>query len=111
LIFNTQDSLNFLKSITDKFPINLPVFFSGLATFSITPDLVPFDKWEDALHDFDWINIGTRKSHYPADTLALVKWAEPLRKWSEHHKLNNHERISGEELYKLAYKIAKKEKA
>ena len=83
LVFNTDDSLNFLQEMKSEFPPDKPVFFSPLSTFSVTPDMVPFEKWKDMLNGFDWFNIGTRASHYPADSSALVRWNEPLRKWVE----------------------------
>lgn len=81
LIFNTTDSLNFLRRMTPVFPHGKPVFFSPLSTFTHTPDIVPFVQWEEALKGFDWINVGARASHYPADTRAVVDWKKPLRKW------------------------------
>lgn len=81
LIYNTLDSLQYLREMRVRFPIGKPVFFSPLATFSITPDLVPWKDWESALSGTDWINIGTRQSHYPADARTLVNWVRPLRKW------------------------------
>ena len=69
-----------------QFPEGKPIFFSPLATFSLPPDRVPWQEWETALQGLDWINIGTRPSHYPADARALVKWAEPLRKWVKEHQ-------------------------
>ena len=85
LIFNTRDSLNYLKEMILEFPEGKPVFFSPLATFSETPDIVPWQEWELALSKQNWINIGTRSSHYPSDTRAIVRWAEPLRLWVAHH--------------------------
>jgi hypothetical protein len=82
LIFNTFDSLRFLKKMVPIFPAGKPVFFSGLATFSYTPDLVPWREWENALIGFQTINIGARKSHYPADAKALLDWKKPLERWS-----------------------------
>lgn len=78
LIFNTADSLAFLKSMLPEFPQGLPVYLSSLSTFSITPDLVPYSSWEAALCDFKVVNIGARESHYPADTLALCNWQKKL---------------------------------
>ena len=37
--------------------------------------------WETALEGTNWINIGARASHYPADPLALLQWSRPLREW------------------------------
>jgi len=81
LIFNTNDSLEYLKGMRALIPAGKPVFFSPLSTFSLTPDLVPYQDWVEALSDFAWTNIGARPSHYPSDARALVKWVEPLRKW------------------------------
>jgi len=102
LIFNTDDSLDYLKEMRRQFPVGKPVFFSPLATFSITPDLVPWKKWEAALEGIDWINIGTRPNHYPADSRALVKWVEPLRNWVEknHSPMTAH--LSADELLQLS---------
>jgi hypothetical protein len=81
LIFNTKDSLEYLSEMVPRFPENKPVFFSPLATFSLTPDMVSLHEWEHSLLDIKWMNIGARSDHYPADARALVKWADPLRKW------------------------------
>ena len=101
LIFNTHDSLEYLKEMRAQFPAGKPVFFSPLATFSVTPDLVPWQDWEAALADIEWINIGTRPSHYPADARALVKWVEPLRKWVEENRQPVTGRLEAEELQSL----------
>ena len=85
LVFNTGDSLSFLREMRPEFPDGIPVFFSPLATFSPTPDLVPFPAWETALEGTNWINIGARASHYPADPLALLQWSRPLREWVSHN--------------------------
>lgn len=101
LIFNTLDSLEYLKEMRSLFPNGKPVFFSPLATFSVTPDLVPWKDWEAALHGTKWINIGTRPSHYPADARALVKWVEPLREWVAKNRQPVKVRLEAEELQKL----------
>jgi len=85
LVFNTQASLNFLKEMRPHFPAGKPVFFSALATFSHTPDLAPYADWQAALEDLDLRLSGARPSHYPADTRAVVDWAEPLRQWAADH--------------------------
>ncbi len=84
LIFNTHDSARYLKEMSAHFPPDLPVFFSPLSTFSMTPDLATWDEWRDAIGR-DFINIGSRRSHYPSDARALVKWAAPLRSWVTRH--------------------------
>lgn len=101
LIFNTHDSLEYLKEMQAQFPPGKPVFFSPLATFSMTPDLVPWADWEAALAGIAWTNIGTRPSHYPADARALVKWFVPLRKWVEKNRNPITTRLEAEELQSL----------
>jgi len=101
LIYNTGDSLEYLKEMRVKFPAGKPVFFSPLATFSLTPDLVPWKDWESALTDLDWTNIGTRPGHYPADARALVKWVEPLREWVAKNRKPVTARLEAEELQEL----------
>jgi hypothetical protein len=105
LIFNTMDSLRFLESMTSEFPKDRPVFFSGLATFSITPDLVPFEEWKRVLSGFETINIGARKNHYPADTLALLDWKKPLEKWAAKNPSDFENHISGKEIASIASRI------
>jgi hypothetical protein len=102
LIFNTDDSLEYLKEMRPQFPAGKPVFFSPLSTFSLTPDLVPFEAWDAALADFRWVNIGARQSHYPADARALVKWVEPLRDWVVANRNPVQVRLEAEELERLA---------
>ena len=105
LIFNTKDSLEYLKEMRPHFPAGKPVFFSPQATFSLPPDRVPWKEWEAALDGIEWINIGTRSSHYPADSRALVKWAEPLRKWVENNRIPIKSRLSVDELVQLSHNI------
>ncbi|MGZ6347629.1 MAG: hypothetical protein ACXWNC_08720 [Anaerolineales bacterium] len=106
LIFNTQDSLQYLKDMMPRFPAGKPVFFSPLATFSLTPDMVSWKDWELALAGIKWINIGARANHYPADARALVKWVEPLRKWVKENRHPVKGRLSAEELLKLWQEIS-----
>jgi hypothetical protein len=62
LVFNTADSLAFLQEMVPLFPKDRPVFFSPLSTFTLTPDIVPWPAWEEALRGLDWRNIGARPS-------------------------------------------------
>lgn len=80
LIFNTTDSLAFLKSMTTDFPGELPVFFSGLVTLSRTPDMTPWEQWAQALSSFEMHNVGARPHRYPEDLVSLWAWSERLRK-------------------------------
>lgn len=102
LIFNTHDSLRFLESMRGQFPVEVPLFFSPLATFSLTPDMADFTDWERVLQGRDWSNIGARKSHYPADARALLDWNLALRRWVSEHNHPIHRRLSGKELLQLS---------
>jgi hypothetical protein len=102
LIFNTKDSARYLKEMSSRFPKGKPLFFSGLSTFSITPDMATWDDWIDALGTDEFINTGTRPSHYPADARALVKWQEPLQKWALANKRPITATLSADELVLLA---------
>jgi len=105
LVFNTDDSLEFLKWMLAKVPIDLPVFFSALSTFSKTPDLVAWDDWKTALAGRKWINAGARSSHYPADTLALLDWKKPLRQFLNHSKDRPIGNLTGEQIALIAKAI------
>jgi hypothetical protein len=105
LIFNTNDSARFLKEMSPSFPKGKPLFFSPLATFSLTPDIADWNTWCDALNKVGWINIGTRKSHYPADTASLIDWQKPLHEWCEKHENPIKSRMTGEMLKGIAEKL------
>jgi hypothetical protein len=105
LVFNTKDSLQFMQDMRDSFPNGKRVFFSPLATFSLTPDMAPWNEWIQALDGLDWRNIGTRAGHYPADALALLHWAEPLREWVANNPKSEGFNINVEQLQRLAVKI------
>jgi hypothetical protein len=102
LVFNTWDSLYFLKSMRQQFPEDKPVFFSPLSSFTKTPDLVPWQDWEVALQDLNWKNIGARPTHYPADALALTNWADPLRRWVAQNRHPIHTRLEAQTLLQIA---------
>ena len=105
LIFNTLDSADFLRGELKRFPMGKPVFFSPLATFSITPDLVAWEDWMCILKNFQVINIGARKSHYPTDAAALIDWEKPLRKWISKQADMDLGRMTGEELEYCAAQV------
>jgi len=100
LIFNTTDSVKFLKEMSSAFPLNKPIFFSPLSTFSITPDMAAWHDWENAIGK-DFINIGARKSHYPSDTSALLHWASPLHAWAKQNIRPLVARLTADELLEL----------
>ncbi len=83
LVFNTHDSLSFLQQMAGEFPEKIPIFFSPLATFSLTPDIVPWDEWMKVFTNKEWFNVGTRATHYPADAWALLAWNRNLRKFGK----------------------------
>ncbi len=100
LIFNTEDSRQFLQSMLPKIDPALPLYFSILSTFSLTPDLVPWQDWEQTLSRTRWMNIGARKSHYPADTRAVLHWSHPLRVMAQ-GKAASLPCLNGQDLQKL----------
>jgi hypothetical protein len=102
LVFNTRDSLEFMRRMLPQFPAGKPIFFSPLSTFSLTPDLVPWADWEAALQGLPWTNVGVRPSHYPADVRALVTWTDKLRAWCEKNAQPIRERLSAEALKELS---------
>ena len=101
LIFNTRDSTRFLKQMSPSFPQNKPLFFSPLSTFSLTPDLATWHEWLDALNRQEFVNIGARSNHYPADTHALVTWYKPLREWVRDNLQPIRTRLRAEELIEI----------
>lgn len=105
LIFNTTDSLDYLKKMLPRVPTELPVYFSALSTFSMTPDLVRWEDWMSALAGRCWVNAGARASHYPADTAALLDWREPLIQLCNQTAVHPQGRMTGEQLALLAQKI------
>jgi hypothetical protein len=102
LVFNTWDSLEFLKNMLPSIPEHKPIFFSPLATFTLTPDLVPWAEWEKCYQGKDWTNIGARSNHYPADTLALLDWKKPLRAWVSKNISPVRSRLMASELVELS---------
>ena len=107
LVFNTLDSLAFLKEMRPAFPEGKPAFFSALSTFAITPDLTPWQEWEAALQGLDWYNTGSRASHYPADGLALNHWQEPIHRWirQDYHERPIRNVLNTTELLDLADRV------
>lgn len=102
MIFNTRDSARYLKEMSAQFPADKPIFFSPLATFSLTPDIAAWEEWIAALGRADFINTGARASHYPADARALIEWNRPLREWAQAHPAPIRAKLEAEELQQLA---------
>jgi hypothetical protein len=104
LIFNTTDSARFLKEIAPQFPPDKPIFFSPLATFSLTPDMANWEQWVEAIGG-NFFNIGTRQTHYPSDAKTLVSWADPLRSWVLKNEKPVLSRLTPKNLVELAKNI------
>jgi hypothetical protein len=102
LVFNTYDSLAVLRAVRSEFPPGLPVFFAALATFSLTPDMVPWEAWMSALEGLQVHPLGARPSHYPSDTWAVVNWQKPLHAWADAHPQPLPPSLSPETLARLA---------
>lgn len=107
LVFNTGDSLAVLKDMRSHFPEGRPVFFSALVTLSRTPDMVPWDAWEDALEGLDWCSIGARPARYPEDLVALWRWQEPLKAWVRQHPAAYPAHLPVEDLEELADRLTR----
>jgi len=105
LVYNTRDSLEFLKQMAPAFPRDLPVFFSSLVTFSLTPDLTSWAEWEAALQGLQWVNLGARPSRYPGDAARLATWAVPLRRWAARNRHPIRTRLQPERLMELAQEL------
>jgi hypothetical protein len=80
LVFNTSDSLEFLQDTLKRIPSDIPIYFSGLATLSRTPDMVPWKGWVAALEGRPWVSVGAGPRRYPEDLVALFRWGERLEK-------------------------------
>jgi len=102
LIFNTEDSLRFLSDFCAEFDHNKPVLMSSLSTFSLTPDMASWNQWQESLDSFKVKNIGARKSHYPADPLALICWQEWLRKAVDDRRIGPLQSISAKKVSEIA---------
>lgn len=102
LVYNTWDSLAFLKTMLESFPAQKQVFFAPLATFTPTPDLVPWKEWEAALQGLSWINIGARASHYPADAKTLLEWQNPLQSFVTRHPSPILDTLEAQELLEMS---------
>lgn len=72
LVFNTTDSLAFLRSAIARLPD--PLFLAALVTYSRPPDQAPWQAWASALEGRQWFSVGARRHRYPEDTIALWSW-------------------------------------
>jgi len=92
LVFNTADNIRDLRKIIDQIETEKPVLFAGLATFSLTPDMADYYTWASLFRIFKMINIGARKSHYPADTRALLSWNKTIKAlaFKHNHKIKKY---------------------
>ena len=81
LPWNCTDSLDFLKRTTPHLDRKRPVLFTLLSNFSITPDLVSWAEWLEALADFDTHILGQRRWLFPSDPTGLWRTGDELCAW------------------------------
>ena len=105
LIFNTEDSLRNFQGMLDEIDNLKPVYFSGLSTFTLTPDMVPYTQWENAMNNLPFINIGARYSHFPADTWALLFWKKNIKKLGYQNHFFPEKYIDAKELMRITRQI------
>ena len=105
LIFNTRDSLRFLVDMSKELENDKPLLASLLSTFSVTPDMAGWEEWQECLKAFSVVNIGARKTHFPADALALIQWQDQLNKWGEKHRSKKAEPMDAAVLEEVAAQI------
>ena len=106
LVFHTTDGLEFLSSMADRLPAGRPVLFSGLVTFSRTPDVVPLEEWERSVAAHPWINLGPAAERYPEDLPSLWRWVARLRAWARDTPPSAVGVLTAEELVALAEGMA-----
>lgn len=104
LVFNTHISLDYLRKMKTEFMTDKPVFFSALSTFTITPDIVPWEKWMEELKDFEVVNCGARADYYPTDLQALIAWRRQLEPWISGNENLLSQSLSPQELHEIAAK-------
>jgi hypothetical protein len=80
LVFNTSDCLEFLKNTLKRVPTDVLAYFSGLATLSRTPDMIPWGEWATTLEGRPWVSVGAGPRRYPEDMVALFRWVERIKK-------------------------------
>jgi hypothetical protein len=102
LVFNTADSLEFMRSQLAELPPELPVLFSGLVTFSRTPDMVSWHAWDAALAGHSWVNLAAGPRRYPMDAAALWRWPGRLWSWIGPHFEPYRSRLEPQALLSLA---------
>jgi hypothetical protein len=105
LVFNTSDSLQFLKDNLSSLPPKIPLFFAGLVTFSRTPDMVPWEDWASAFQDREVMHVGARPPRYPEDITALWRGPRRLRAWVRANPRSVGARLAGEDLWRIAAEL------
>ncbi|MFP3854978.1 MAG: hypothetical protein ACLFWD_11860 [Anaerolineales bacterium] len=104
LVFNTEDSLAFLRKAAMQFQ-DLPVYFSALVTYSRTPDMVPWEDWRAALVGLEWYSVGARPDRYPEDTISLWAWQDRLKGKTERMDEGGKESLEVNDLMMLAQQL------
>lgn len=86
LPFNCDDSLQFLAGFIPYVPQGLPVVFSLLANFTISPDLPGAQAWQQIAARVGPVNwIGTHPGRYPIDLASRFDYVPDLIAWTRQH--------------------------
>lgn len=86
LPFNCDDSLQFLAGFLPYIPQGLPVVFSLLANFTLTPDLPGAQAWQQIAARVGPVHwIGTNPGRYPIDLASRFDYAPDLLAWTRRH--------------------------
>lgn len=86
LPFNCDDSLQFLAGFLPYIPEGLPVVFSLLANFTLTPDLPGAQAWQQIAARVGPVHwIGTNPDRYPIDLASRFDYVPELRAWTRDH--------------------------
>ncbi len=86
LPFNCDDSHQFLNDFLPYLPTDLPVVFSLLANFTVTPDLTPASAWRQTASAIGPINwIGVHPDRYPIDLASRFDYLPQLQAWTRAH--------------------------
>jgi hypothetical protein len=103
LPFNCDDSLQFLAGFLPYIPEGLPVVFSLLANFTLTPDLPGAQAWQQIAARIGPVHwIGTNPTRYPIDLASRFDYAPDLLSWTRRHPgLASRPRLSLEELEQM----------
>lgn len=104
LPWNCTDSLAFLQRMRPS--LVAPALFLLLSNFCLTFDLVSWREWSEALQGLSPHFLGQREELFPSDPVGLWAGGEALWEWSQRNVSPVTERLSAEELSKLAERLS-----